>query len=186
MGAPLQYVVLASLDGYIADADGNWDWAVPDAEVHAFINALCHPSRLSLLGRRMWEVDSWWARVDLASLPPIERAWADRWRETPKVVYSRTLESVDVPLVEVRGEFDPVEVARWKADTDAPIQIGGASLASAAARAGVLDELHVFTAPVIVGGGTRFLETGFSSRLELAGRREFANGFTYAHYRVLP
>lgn len=186
MTAPLQYIALASLDGYIADADGNWDWAVPDAEVHAFVNELARPSELSLLGRRMWEVDSYWATVDLAALSPVERAWAVRWRETRKVVYSRTLESIDVPLVDVLREFDPVEVGRWKQEAEAPVQVGGATLASVAARAGLLDEVHLFTAPVLVGGGTRFVEEGVALTLDLVARREFGNGFTYAHYRVVP
>lgn len=186
MSAPLRYVALTSVDGYISDAHGHWDWAVPDAEVHAFINDLCRPCELSLLGRRMWEVDSYWADVDLATISPVERAWAKRWREVPKVVYSRTLESVDVPLVELRSEFDAVEVGRWKAESEAPLQIAGATLASVAARAELLDELHVFTAPVVVGGGTRFLEEGVSLQLELVSRKAFANGFIYTAYRVIP
>ena len=186
MGAPLQYVALASLDGYIADADGNWEWAVPDAEVHAFINELCRPSELSLLGRRMWEVDSWWGTIDLDTLPPVERAWGERWRETRKVVYSRTLDAIDMPLVTLESEFVPDDVASWKRESDAPIQIGGATMASEAARAGVLDEVHLFTAPVLVGSGTRFLEEGVALRLELTAHREFANGFVYGGYRVVP
>ncbi len=186
MSAPLQYVALASVDGYIADREGNWDFAVPDAEVHAFINELCRPAELSLVGRRMWEVDSWWATVDVTTLPPVERAWAKRWLEVQKVVYSRTLEKVDVPGVVLRREFDPVEVGLWKAEADAPLQIAGATLASVAARAELLDELHIFRAPAIVGGGTPFLEEDVRLTLDLRAVREFANGFTYAHYRVLP
>ncbi|WP_167051468.1 dihydrofolate reductase family protein [Salinibacterium sp. ZJ77] len=186
MSAPLQYVALASVDGYIADRDGNWDWAVPDAEVHAFINELCRPSEVSLLGRRMWEVDSWWATVDMATLPPVELAWAKRWHEVQKVVYSRTLHTVKVPGVILRHDFDPVEVGRWKTESEAPLQIGGATLASVAARAQLLDELHIFRAPVVVGGGTPFLEEDVRLGLELRAVREFENGFTYAHYRVVP
>ena len=180
----LMYFNSASLDGYIAGRDGKWDWATPDAEVHSFVNDLIAPARTYLYGRRVWDVMKAWDDFPLDDLPPAERAFAEQWREVDKNVYSRTIDSVSAPRTEVRSVFDPDEVRARKDASATPLAIGGGQLASVAARAGVLDEVHVVVAPAVVGGGIRFLDEGLRLDLELIDERRFANGFVYLGYRV--
>lgn len=184
MSQPLIYFSTASLDGYIAGPDGRWEWGVPDHEVHSFVNELFAPVTTYLYGRRVYEVMEVWETVDLDGLPDAERAWALDWRASDKVVYSRTLTQVSTARTELRSDFDADEVRQWKDAASAPIGIGGGELASAAARAGVLDEVHLVIAPAVVGGGTRFLDEGLDLRLELRDERRFANGFVYLKYEV--
>ena len=180
----LMYFNSASLDGYIAGRDGKWGWATPDAEVHSFVNDLIAPARTYLYGRRVWDVMKAWDDFPLDDLPPAERAFAEQWREVDKIVYSRTIDSVSAPRTEVRSVFDPDEVRAMKDASATPLAIGGGQLASVAARAGVLDEVHVVVAPAVVGGGIRFLDEGLRLDLELIDERRFANGFVYLGYRV--
>lgn len=180
----LMYFNSASLDGYIAGPDGRWDWATPDDEVHSFVNDLIAPARTYLYGRRVYAVMKAWDDLPLDQLPPAERAFAVQWRDVDKIVYSRTIESVSAPRTEVRRVFDPDEVRDMKDAAAAPLAIGGGQLASVAARAGVLDEVHVVVAPAVVGGGIRFLDEGLRLDLELIDERRFGNGFVYLGYRV--
>lgn len=185
MSQPLVYFNTASLDGYIAGPDGRWDWGVPDHEVHSFVNELFAPVTTYLYGRRVYEVMEVWETFDLDELSDAERAWALDWRASDKVVYSRTLTEVRTGRTELRSSFDADEVARWKQAADAPIGIGGGNLASEAARAGLLDEVHVVIATAVVGGGTRLFDEGLDLRLELRGEKRFANGFVYLAYSVV-
>jgi dihydrofolate reductase len=178
------YFNSASLDGYIAGPDGRWDWATPDAEVHSFVNELIAPATTHLLGRRVYEVMKVWDDFALDDLTPAEREFALQWRDVDKVVYSRSLESVSTGRTELRSHFDPAEVRKMTDASSAPIAIGGGQLASVAARAGVLDEVHVIVAPALVGGGIRFLDEGLRLDLELFDERRFANGSVYLGYRV--
>jgi len=180
----LIYFNSASLDGYIAGPDGRWDWATPDAEVHSFVNELVAPTGTHLYGRRVYEVMKAWEDFPLDELPPAERAFALRWRDLDKIVYSATLDEVTTRRTQLRAAFDPGEVRRIVDASTAPIAIGGGRLASAAARAGILDEVHVVIAPAVVGGGTRFLDEGLRLELELTAERRFANGSVYLGYRV--
>ncbi|MFB7882562.1 dihydrofolate reductase family protein [Microbacterium sp. NPDC056057] len=180
----LIYFNSASLDGYIAGPDGRWDWATPDAEVHSFVNELFAPAKTHLYGRRVYEVMKAWEDFPLDDLPPAEREFALQWRDLDKVVYSSTLDSVTTRRTEVRRSFEPDEVRRMMDASATPIAIGGGRLASVAARAGVLDEVHVVIAPAIVGGGIRFLDEGLRLDLELIDERRFANGSVYLGYRV--
>ena len=182
MSAPLQYFTTASLDGFTADRAGRFDWAVPPDAVHQLANDLMGASRLSLFGRRMYEVMSFWEDPPLDELPPVEREFADLWRDLDKIVYSRTLTAVATARTTLRAEFDPDEVRRLKAQAQHPLMIGGGELASAAARAGLLDELHLVLAPVVVGGGTPFLSSPVA--LELVEQTHVADGFVYLRYRV--
>jgi dihydrofolate reductase len=181
---PLIYFNTTSLDGFIADADGNFDFAEPDHEVHTFVNELVGPARLHLYGRRNYEIMTPWEGIALDDLPPAERDFAHLWNQIDKVVYSTTLTSVSTPRTELRPTFDADEVRRWKEERDTPILIGGGNLASAAARAGVLDEVHAIVAPAIVGSGTRFLGGGARLDLDLVDEKRFANGLVYLAYRV--
>jgi len=185
MTASLIYFNTASLDGYIADPKGEFGWAEPDHEVHAFVNDLVRPSRTHLYGRKVYEVMTFWEDPDLDEMPEVEREFALEWQAVDKIVYSRTLTEVSTKRTELRREFDPAEVRRMKDASDHPLMIGGGELASTAARAGELDEVHLIVATAVVGGGTRFLDEGLQLDLALLDQRRFANGFVYVAYRVV-
>lgn len=184
MGAPLIYFATVSLDGYREDADGRFDWSTPDEEVHNFINELFRPTRRHLYGRRNYETMLYWDQVDRSELTGASLGWAELWDGVDKVIYSTTLTSLEMRRAELRPRFDVEEVARWKAESDAPIGIGGGLLASEAARAGLLDELHLLVAPVLLGGGTPVLAHGIRLELELLEEQRFASGTVYVRYAV--
>jgi dihydrofolate reductase len=173
----LVYSALASLDGYVADADGRFEWAAPDAEVHAFVNDLERGVGTMLLGRRMYEVLAVWDTLDEPE--PEMRDFAEIWRAADKVVYSRTLEEVSTARTRIEREFDPEAVRRL----DGVVSIGGPELAAHAFRAGLVDEIHLFLSPILVGGGTAALPDGVRRELELVEERRFGNGFVFLRYR---
>lgn len=182
--ARLIYASIASLDGYVADEDGNFDWGEPDEEVHTLVNDLARPVGTSLLGRRMYEVLVVWDTLDLADQPPYIRDFAEIWRATDKVVFSSTLEAVSGERTRLEREFDPEAIRRMKASAEHDLSVGGPHLAAEAFRAGLVDECHLFLAPVVVGGGIRALPDGVRAGLELLDERRFGNGFVYLGYRV--
>jgi dihydrofolate reductase len=173
----LVYSALASLDGYVADADGRFEWAAPDAEVHAFVNDLERGVGTMLLGRRMYDVLAVWETLDEPE--PEMRDFAEIWRAADKVVYSRTLEEVSTARTRIEREFDPEAVRRL----DGVVSIGGPELAAHAFRAGLVDEIHLFLSPILVGGGTAALPDGVRRELELVEERRFGNGFVFLRYR---
>jgi dihydrofolate reductase len=176
------YSVIASLDGYVADADGRFDWSVPDDEVHAFVNDLERPVGTYLYGRRMYEVMAAWETMDADE--PLQRDFAAIWRTADKVVYSRTLETVSTPRTRLERDFDAAAVQRLKESAGSDISIGGPGLAAHALAAGLVDECHLFLSPVSVGGGTRALPDDVRVDLELLDERRFGNGVVYLRYRV--
>ena len=181
--ARLLYTAICSLDGYTADADGGFDWSAPDAEVHEAVNAVSERVGTQLLGRRMYDVLKVWD--DPAMLEddePAIREFAEVWRATEKVVYSRTLDSVDAPHTSVVRELDTADVRRRLAESDKDLGIGGPTLAAQVLAAGLVDEIHLFVNPVIVGGGLRALPDGVRLDLTLAGERRFRNGVVHLHY----
>jgi dihydrofolate reductase len=180
--AKLIYSAIASLDGYVADADGNFDWAAPDQEVHAFVNDLERPIGTYLYGRRMYETMVPWQTM--AAEQPVARDFAAIWQAADKIVYSRTLESVSSARTRLESEFDPAAVRQVKASAERDITVGGAGLAGVALRAGVVDEIQLFLNPIVVGGGKRALPDGVRAGLELLDERRFANGVVYLRYRV--
>ena len=182
--ARLVYSAIASLDGYVADEDGNFDWAVPDEEVHRFVNDLERRVSTYLYGRRMYEVMVAWETLPLADQPPFMRDFAEIWRSAEKVVYSRTLEAVSSSSTRIERDFDPEAVRRLKASAERDISVGGPGLAAQALEAGLVDECHLLVAPVLVGGGTQALPDGLRLRLELLGERRFGNGTVHLHYRA--
>ena len=181
--AQLTYATLASLDGYVADEDGKWDWAVPDAEVHALVNDLTRPLGTYLYGRRMYEVLVAWETIDTGGDPVLDD-FAEIWRAADKVVYSRTLEAVASARTRIEREFEPEAVRRMKASAERDLAIGGPELAAQAFGAGLVDECHLFLAPVIVGGGKRALPDAVRLELELLDERRVGDRFVYLHYRV--
>ena len=184
--AKLIYTAIASLDGYVADAEGKFDWAAPDAEVHAFINDLERPVGTYLYGRRMYETMAGWETDPAlaARSEPIMRDFAGIWQAAEKVVYSRTLAEAPTQRTRIEREFDPEAVRRMKAAAVKDLGVGGAELAAHAFRAGLVDECHLFVAPVIVGGGKRSLPDDVRLELELLDERRFAAGMVFLRYGV--
>ncbi len=181
--AKLIYSAITSLDGYVADEDGHFDWAEPDEEVHTFVNDLERPVGTYLYGRRMYEVMVAWETLDLADQPPFIRDFAEIWQAADKVVYSTTLATASSARTRIERDFDPEEVREMKASADADISVGGPDLAAHAFGAGLVDECHLFLAPAVVGGGTRCSPTG-SVQLELLDERRFGNGMVHFRYRL--
>lgn len=182
--ARLVYSTLMSLDGYIADEDGNFDWAVPSDEVHAFVNDLQRSIGTHLYGRRLYEVMQVWETMHmLPDQPAVELDFARIWHAADKVVYSRTLETISTMRTRLERAFDPEEVRRMKDTSERDLLIGGAGLAAHAFAANLVDDLHLFLAPVIVGGGTRALPDRVRLDLELVDERRFANKMVYLHER---
>jgi dihydrofolate reductase len=181
--AKLTYTAIASLDGYVADEHGKFGWAEPDEEVHTFINELERPVGTHLYGRRLYEVLVAWETVDAQpDQPPYILDFAQIWQAAEKIVYSRTLETVSSARTRIEREFDPEAVRELKATSERDLLVGGPELAGEAIRAGLVDEYHLFLAPVVVGGGKRSLPDGDRVDLELLDERRFASGFVYLRY----
>ncbi len=183
--ARLIYTTIASLDGYVNDASGGFEWAAPDAEVHAFVNDLERDVGTYLCGRRLYEVMVYWETAPTDDPDgDIGHDYARIWQAADKVVHSRTLEAVTSARTTLERDFDPESVARFVASADRDVSIGGPTLAAVALRAGIVDELRLLTVPVVVGGGTRSLPDGIRLDLELLDLRRFAAGATYTRYAV--
>ena len=179
--ASLIYAAIASLDGYVEDEQGNFDWAAPDEEVHAFVNDLERAVGTHLYGRRMYETMVWWETGDHAG---VYGEYAEIWRAAEKVVYSRTLQTVSSERTRVEREFDAEAIGRLKETSRSDIAIGGAELAGQAIAEGLVDECHLFLGPVLVGGGKRALPAGVHAELELLDERRFRSGVVYLRYRL--
>jgi dihydrofolate reductase len=184
--AKLIYSAITSLDGYVADSDGNFDWAVPDEEVHTFVNDLERPVGTYLYGRRMYEVMVGWETAhNLADQRPVMQDFAEIWQAADKIVYSKTLDTVSSARTRIERDFDPEAVRQLKAQAGRDITVGGPDLAAQAIRAGLVDELHLFVTPIVVGGGKRSLPGDVRLKLELLDERRFGNGFVHLHYRTV-
>jgi dihydrofolate reductase len=183
--AKLIYSAITSLDGYIADEDGNFDWAAPDQEVHTFVNDLERPVGTYLYGRRMYEVMvAWETAHTFADQRPVMQDFAKIWQAADKVVYSRTLAAVSSAKTRIERDFDPEAVRQLKASAGRDLSVGGPDLAAQAIRAGLVDEWHLFLTPFVVGGGNRSLPDNVRLKLELLDERRFGNGVVYLHYRT--
>ena len=183
--AKLIYSAIASLDGYVADEDGNFDWAVPDEEVHAFINDLDRPVGTYLYGRRMYEtMVGWETDHTLADQSLLMRDFVEIWQAANKIVYSKTLEAVSTARTRIERDFDPEAVRQMKALAGRDLIVGGPELAAQAFKAGLVDELHLFVAPMVVGGGKRSLPNEVRLKLELLDERVFGSGMVYLYYRI--
>lgn len=181
----LIYSAMGSLDGYLADEQGTFQWAAPDEEVFAFLNDAERAVGTHLYGRRMYEVMVYWETAPTgADQPPVLRDWATIWQGLDKVVYSRTLDKVSTTRTRLEREFDPAAVAELKASSARDLSIGGAALAAHAIRAGLVDELQLYLAPIIVGGGTRLLPDHARLGLRLEDERRFNGGTVYLRYGV--
>ncbi|HET7172115.1 MAG TPA: dihydrofolate reductase family protein [Gaiellales bacterium] len=182
--ARLIYSALASLDGFIADEHGNFDWAAPGEEVHAFVNELERPVGTYLYGRRMYEMMAPWETLPLAGQPDAMRDFAEIWRAADKIVYSRTLEDVSTARTRLERRLDLAAVRELKARAERDITIGGPELAGQTLAARLVDELQLFLIPVVVGGGTSAFGSTGGLRLDLLDERRFENGTVHLRYAV--
>jgi dihydrofolate reductase len=183
--ARLIYAAISSLDGYIEDEQGSFDWAAPDEEVHTFVNELERPVGTYLYGRRMYETMVVWETMETADEPQAMRDYAEIWRAAEKIVYSKTLEGPSSARTRIERDFEPDSVRELKASAAGDVSVGGPELAARALAAGLVDECSFLLSPVIVGGGKPALPSGLRLRLELLDQRRFGNGVVYLHYRVL-
>ena len=183
----LIYSAITSLDGYVADKEGNFDWAAPDEEVHAFVNDLERPIGTYLYGRRMYNTMVYWETAHtLADQPEVFRDFTEIWQAADKVVYSRTLEAVSSARTRIERDFDPETIRQMKARAERDISVGGPHLAAQAIKAGLVDELQLFLTPIVVGGGNRSLPTNVRLTLKLLDERRFGTGVVYLHYHIKP
>ncbi|HKT01038.1 MAG TPA: dihydrofolate reductase family protein [Rugosimonospora sp.] len=185
--ARLICTALTSLDGYIADEHGNFDWAAPDSEVHAFVNDLERPIGTYLYGRRLYETMVYWETGPAEpDQPPPVLDYAKLWRAADKIVYSTTLAAASSARTRIERTFDPGAVRAMKDAADRDLSIGGSALAAHAFRAGLVDEVRLLVSPVIVGGGNRFLPDRLRVDLHLRDERRFDSGVVYLRYLVAP
>ncbi|HEY7021083.1 MAG TPA: dihydrofolate reductase family protein [Ktedonobacterales bacterium] len=182
--ARLIYSAIASLDGYIADENGDFDWAAPNEEVHAFVNDLERPIGTYLYGRRMYDVMVAWETMDTGDEPLVIRDYAQIWRAADKIVYSRTLEKATSARTRIVRDFDPEAIRQMKVNAERDISVGGPELAAQALKAGLVDEIHLLLTPIIVGGGTQALPDHVRLKLELLDERRFSSGVVHLHYRT--
>jgi dihydrofolate reductase len=180
--ARLIYSTLSALDHYVADPDGKWEFAVPDAEVHAFVNDLERPIGTYLYGRRVYEVMAVWETLEDPA--PAMTDYAAIWRAAEKVVYSRTLRKVSTTRTTLERRFEPEAVRALKASSERDLGIGGPTLAAEAIRAGLVDEWQFLLSPALVGGGKPSLPDGIRIDLELTDTRTFGNGAVFLRYRT--
>jgi len=181
----LHYASITSVDGYVADRDGSFEWSVPDEEVHRFVNDLQRQIGTHLYGRRLYEVMLAWETLPTEDAPAVMADFAAIWRAADKIVYSSTLEAPSSARTRIEHRFDPDRVRELKAATTRDLLVGGPQLAAEALRAGLVDEIQQLVSPVVVGGGTRFLPEDLTLQLELVGERRFGNGVVHLAYRVL-
>jgi len=183
--AKLIYSALMSLDGFVADETGNFDWAAPDEQVHRFVNEFARPVGTYLYGRRMYETMLYWETAkSVPGQPPFALDFADIWQAADKVVFSRTLAKASSARTAIRREFNVEAVCALKASAGRDITVGGPELAGQALGAGLVDELQLFFSPVLVGGGNKALPEGVSRRLSLLDERRFDNGTVFVRYGI--
>ena len=183
--ATLIYSAIMSLDGYVADENGSFDWAVPDEEVHAFVNDLERPVGTYLFGRRMYETMLYWETAHtLVDQPPVAQAFTQLWQAADKIVYSTTLATVASARARIERDFDPDVIRQMKARAERDMSVGGPTLAAQAIKAGLVDEYHLFLVPILVGGGTQALPTQVRLTLDMVDERRFGNGMVYLRYRT--
>ncbi|HZY98539.1 MAG TPA: dihydrofolate reductase family protein [Candidatus Baltobacteraceae bacterium] len=179
----LVYITNTSLDGYIEDESGAFNWVDP-AGVHAFITELVRPIGIYLYGRRLYETMSYW-EAPVERFPPEHVDFARVWQKAEKIVFSRTLTGAATRNTRVEQDFNLEAVRKLKRESERDINIGGAELAAVALDAGLVDELHLFINPVIVGGGKPAIRAGLRRNLELLETRRFETGVVHVHYRIL-
>jgi dihydrofolate reductase len=183
--AKLIYSAFTSLDGYVADETGNFDWAELSDEVHAYINSRESQIGIYLFGRKVYESVAVWESPDvLPDLTPAALEFAPIWQAAEKIVYSTTLQRVTTAKTRLERRFEADVVRELKAEATRDLEVGGPTLAVQAIRAGLVDEYHLLIAPIIAGGGNPYLPGKVSVKLELLDERRFDNGLVYVRYRA--
>jgi dihydrofolate reductase len=183
--AKLIYSAIASLDGYVEDPAGGFDWAEPDGEVHSFVNDMERPIGTYLYGRRLYETMLFWETAHtIPDRPSYVRDYTDIWQAADKIVFSKTVDSVSSAKTRIEHSFDPDAIRRLKAAAQRDLTIGGAELAGQALKAGLVDELHLLAVPVVIGGGKRWLPDGVYLHLTLVDTQRFAGGVVFVSYRL--
>ena len=183
--AKLIYSAITSLDGFVADAQGSFDWAAPDEEVHRFVNDLERPVGTYLYGRRMYQVMRYWDTAEaIAGQHDVAVDFANIWRAANKIVYSRSLRDVSTGRTRLAHDFDAESIRQLKATERRDISIGGPELAAGALKAGLVDEIQLFLTPVVIGAGTPALPDDVRLDLELLDERRFRGGVVYLRYRI--
>ena len=181
----LIYSMTMSLDGYVADPDGDFGWGDPAPETFAFVTDSFRPVSTHLYGRRNYELMTYWqSAYREAGASGLDEDFAAVWQASDKIVYSTTLPEVSTPRTRLERAFDPETVRRLKGEVTGDLVIAGPTLAAQALRAGLVDELAAYVAPVALGGGTRFLPEGLRLDLELLDERRLGSRTAYVRYRV--
>jgi dihydrofolate reductase len=183
--ATLLYMAITSLDGYVADEKGTYDWAMPDDEVFGFVNDFERPVGTYLYGRRLYQEMTGWETAHASpGQSPLMLDFARIWQAADKIVYSRSLEAVSTARTRLERDFDPESVRQLKTRAERDITVGGAALAAAAIEAGLVDECHLIVSPVVVGGGKKALPGDVRLQLQLLDERRFGNGAVHLRYRI--
>jgi dihydrofolate reductase len=183
--AKLIYAAITSLDGYVADSEGDFDWNAPDDAVHSFVNNLERQIDTYLYGRRMYEVMRYWETAPTGNGElSAEQEYAQIWQAADKIVYSKTLDQASSARTRIEREFDPRAIQDMKAAATRDISVSGPTLAAEALKMGLVDEYHLFLSPIVVGGGLPALPDNVRMDLELLDEHRFGNGVVHLHYRV--
>ena len=183
--ARLIYSAIASLDGYVEDAQGKIDWGAPDEEVHAFVNDVERPIGTYLYGRRMYETMVPWETTSFGGdQSAVGQDFAEIWRAAEKIVYSRTLQTPSSGRTRIERDFHPAAVRQLKQSAARDITVGGAELAAEAIAAGLVDECHLYLVPILLGGGKRALPSDVRAQLGLLAERRFPSGVVHLHYAL--
>jgi len=178
------YSMGVSLDGFVAGPGGEIDWSAPDEELHRFHNEQTRELGVHICGRRLYEAMLYWETADQnPSATEFELEFARIWQALPKVVFSRTLETVEGNARLATGDAAG-EVARLKEQPGGDLAVGGAGLAATFTQLGLIDEYRLFVSPVVLGGGTRFFAPLHDRiELELVETRTFGSRVVYMRYR---
>lgn len=187
----LHYLMTTSLDGFAADENGKFDWAVPSEEVHQFVNDTLRNVGTVLMGRNLYQTMKVWDEIPTEGTSgpymddpsPAMNDYSRIWHAANKIVYSTTLDKVEIENTTIERTFDPVAVQKMVAESDKDTDIGGPHLVAEAIKANIVDEYHQIVVPVIIGGGLTWLPKGVHTQLQLVETHQFENGFVYLHYR---
>lgn len=183
--ANLIYLTNVSLDGYIEDQHGSFNWTAPDDELFTFLTDLVRPIGTYLYGRRLYDTMAVWETDPaLAAQSALAHDFATVWRAADKVIYSTTLDATSTANTRIERDFDPASVLALKASTTSDLTVGGANLAAQALHAGLVDEYQLLIRPILVGGGKPALPSDVRLSLELVEERRFGKGAVYLRYRI--
>jgi dihydrofolate reductase len=189
----LIYLISTSLDGYVADENGNFDWGKPSEEEHAFINDTLRNVGTILMGRNLYETMKVWDDIPTEGVsgPYMDgpsqamNDYAKIWRAANKIVYSTSLSEVTTDNTTLERKFSPDVIKKMVAESDKDFDIGGPHLAAEAIKANIIDEYHQIIVPLILGGGNHWLPGGNNNKLKLVDMHKFKNGFVHLQYNKI-